>query len=228
MPAVAAASAPVHLIDASIYIFRAWFSIPDGFLDPAGRPTNAVYGFARFLCEFLEQTGSRHVAVAFDESLSQSHRNRIYPAYKANREPTPPDLERQFAWCKDLARSVGLPIYADRVYEADDLIATLAAQQRARGHPVRVITGDKDLAQLVGADDWWWDFARGRRLDAAGVFGHFGVRPEQIADFLALTGDAADNIPGVPGIGPKTAIALPDHWPPSSANTSRPRVWPAA
>lgn len=204
---------PVHLIDASIYIFRAWFSMPEDFADPHGRPTNAVYGFARFLCEFLEHTRSRHVAVAFDESLSSSFRNEIYPEYKANRDPAPADLERQFKWCKDLAGCLGLPLYVHDRYEADDLIAALSRYWRARGHAVAVVTGDKDLAQLLaGPEDSWWDFARRNRLDEGGVHLKFGVRPDQIADFLALTGDAVDNIPGVPGIGPKTAASLLAHF----------------
>jgi len=204
---------PVHLIDASIYVFRAWYSMPEDFADPHGRPTNAVYGFARFLCEFLEHTESRHIAVAFDESLSTSFRNEIYPDYKANRDPAPVDLERQFGWCKDLTRCLGLPVYVHDRYEADDLIASLARYWRRRGHPVCVVTGDKDLAQLVdGPEDAWWDFARNNRLDLGGVEARFGVRPGQIADYLALTGDPIDNIPGVPGVGPKTAAALLAHF----------------
>jgi 5'-3' exonuclease len=204
---------PVHLIDASIFVFRAWYSMPGEFADPHGRPTNAVYGFARFLCEFLEATASRHVAVAFDESLATSFRNELYPDYKANRDPAPEDLERQFKWCKDLVTCLGLPVYAHARFEADDLIAALSRYWRARGHPVTVVTGDKDLAQLlVQPEDSWWDFARRNRLDADGVKARFGVRPDQLADFLALTGDPIDNIPGVPGIGPKTAAALLAHF----------------
>ncbi|MCC5864229.1 MAG: flap endonuclease [Wenzhouxiangella sp.] len=204
---------PVYLVDASVYVFRAWFSMPDSFADHAGRPTNAVYGFARFLCELIEQTDARDLAVAFDESLTTSFRNEIYPDYKANRDPAPPDLERQFAWCKDLARHVGLPVYADKRFEADDLIASLAHHCRQQRRSVCVVSGDKDLAQLVASEhDEWWDFARRRRLNAHGIHEHFGVRPLQIPDFLALTGDSVDNIPGVPGIGPKTAAALLAHF----------------
>ena len=203
---------PAYLIDASLYIFRAWYSMPDRFADPAGRPTNAVYGFARFLCDLLEQTRASHVAVAFDESLTTSFRNEIYPDYKANREPAPEELKRQFAWCQDLGRALGLTVCSDSYFEADDLIATLASQCRERQQAVCVVTGDKDLAQLLVEDDHWWDFSRQRRLDRQGVFEHFGVHPHQIADFLALTGDAVDNIPGVPGVGPKTAGALLGHF----------------
>lgn len=203
----------VYLIDASIFIFRAWYSMPDAFADPRGRPTNAVYGFARFLCELMEQTEARHVAVAFDESLAQSFRNEIYPEYKANREPPPEELERQFAWCRDLTGCLGVPLYRHSRFEADDLIASLSRYWRRRGHPVSVVTGDKDLAQLVLApEDHWWDFGRNTRLNADGIFTKFGVQPRQIPDFLALTGDNVDNIPGVPGIGPKTASALLKHF----------------
>ncbi|MDT8439942.1 MAG: 5'-3' exonuclease H3TH domain-containing protein [Wenzhouxiangellaceae bacterium] len=208
-----AAPEPVDLIDASIYIFRAWHSMPDEFVDPSGHPTNAVYGFARFLCEFLENDQRHAVAVAFDQALEGSHRNRIYPDYKANRDPAPAELKRQFAWCQDLVRALGIPVYMHPEYEADDLIASLARHWRGRGHPIRVVTGDKDLAQLLDHPaDRWWDVARARRLDATGVHAHFGVHPQQIADFLALTGDKIDNIPGIPGVGPKTAAALLAHF----------------
>ncbi len=203
---------PVHLVDASVYVFRAWYSMPDDFADTSGRPTNAVYGYARFICELLEQTGSNHVAVAFDESLTTSFRNALYPEYKANREPAPPELERQFRWCRSLTECLGLPTYASPEFEADDLIGTLAEAWRARGHPLRIVTSDKDLAQLVGKADLWWDFARRRRLDADGILEKFGVPPSSIADYLALTGDSVDNIPGVPGVGPKTAAALIGHF----------------
>jgi 5'-3' exonuclease len=203
---------PVYLVDASVYLFRAWFSMPDDFVNGAGQPTNAVYGFSGFLCSLLEQTGAEHVAVAFDVSLASSFRNEIYPEYKANRDPAPEELKRQFDWARAVAEAMGLQCFADPRYEADDLIGTLAGYWQARGHPICVVTADKDLAQLVGKNDHWWDFSRNLKLDARQLTEKFGVEPRQMADYLALTGDAVDNIPGVPGIGPKSAAALLNHF----------------
>jgi 5'-3' exonuclease len=203
---------PVYLVDASIYVFRAWFSISDEFANSAGEPTNAVYGFTGFLCSLLEQTSAEHIGVAFDESLSKSYRNEIYPEYKANREPAPEELKRQFRWARDVAESMGLSCFADHRFEADDLIGTLAAHWRDRGHPVCIITSDKDLTQLVDKNDSWWDFTRNQKLSHSSIKEKFGVYPEQIADYLALTGDSVDNIPGVPGVGPKSAAALLSHF----------------
>jgi DNA polymerase-1 len=203
---------PVYLVDASIYIFRAWFSISDEFTNTAGEPTNAVYGFTGFLCSLLEQTAAQHIGVAFDESLTTSYRNEIYPEYKANRDPAPVELKRQFKWARDMAESMGLSCFGDDRYEADDLIGTLAEFWRDRGHPVCIISSDKDLAQLITKQDTWWDFSRNQKLSHAKIKDKFGVFPEQIADYLALTGDSVDNIPGVPGIGPKSAAALLSHF----------------
>ncbi len=203
---------PVYLVDASVYIFRAWFSMPDEFLNPAGQPTNAVYGFSGFLCSLLEQTGASHVAVAFDESLTTNYRTGIYPEYKANRDPAPEELKRQFAWARGVAEAMGLKCYADPMYEADDIIGTLSEHWRGQGYPVCVVTSDKDLTQLVRDGDYWWDFSRNQKLSPAGIEEKFGVTPEQIADYLALVGDSVDNIPGVPGVGPKSASALLKHF----------------
>ena len=201
-----------YLIDASIYIFRAWHSLPDQFHDPDGRPTNAVYGFARFLCELLEETSAEQIALAFDESLTKSFRNEIYPAYKANREPAPEALKRQFAWCREIAEALGIPCFSHHRYEADDLIGTLARQEREGGRGICIVSGDKDLAQLIRAGDVLWDYARQTRYDTAAIEQRFGVRPQQLADMLALAGDSVDNIPGVPGIGNKTAASLLRHF----------------
>jgi DNA polymerase-1 len=202
----------VYLIDASVYIFRAWFSMPEDFTNEQGQPTNAAYGFCGFLCSLLEQTSAQHVAVAFDESLTTSYRNEIFPEYKANRDPAPEDLKRQFQWARSIAEVMGLRCFADPRYEADDVIGTLAEHWRARGHTICLVSSDKDLAQLIRKGDQWWDYSRNRKLGEVQIEEKFGVSPEQIADYLALTGDAVDNIPGVPGVGPKSASALLQHF----------------
>lgn len=203
----------LYLVDASLYVFRAWHSLPaDEFLDADGWPANAVHGFARFLLELLERERPRHIAVAFDQSLESSFRNDLYPAYKANREPAPESLKRQFALCQQFTRALGLTVLTDNRYEADDLIGTLLTRQRADGYAGTVISADKDLSQLLTPGDIQWDYARQQRWDAAGVKERYGVHAHQIADYLGLTGDAIDNIPGVPGIGAKTAAALLEHF----------------
>lgn len=202
----------LHLVDASVYVFRAWFSMPDSFVNEEGEPTHAAYGFSGFLITLLERARPSHIAMAFDESLTTSFRNEIYPEYKANREPAPEDLKRQFAWCRELAEALGVNCFSDGRYEADDLIGTIAARARPHGSRVSIVSSDKDLAQLLEPGDELWDFARDRRTDYEGVSERFGVRPEQMADFLALTGDPVDNIPGVPGVGPKNAGALLAHF----------------
>ncbi len=199
---------PCYLIDASVYIFRAWFSLPPELRDPAGRPTNAVYGFAGFLCALLEETSAERIALAFDGPSEGNFRTALYPAYKANRAPTPDELKVQFPWCRELAEALGLACHSHPRYEADDLIGTLARIARADGARLVVVSSDKDLCQLLADGDHWWDHARKVRLNPAKVQEKFGVPPEWIADYLALAGDSVDNIPGIPGIGRKTAAQL--------------------
>lgn len=198
----------VYLIDASVYIFRAWFSMPPDLRDAEGNPTHAVYGFARFVGDLIERRQPRYLAVAFDESHGHGHRHALFPAYKANREPAPPELKRQFALCREFCRHLGVSEYASPEFEADDLIGTLATRVRAEGLRVTVVTRDKDLSQLVGPGDCFWDYSDAAEYAYEEIAGRFGVAPERMADYLALTGDAVDNIPGVPGVGPKTATAL--------------------
>jgi DNA polymerase I len=198
----------VYLVDASFFVFRAYYSIPDHMADVDGNPVNAVYGFARFICDLVERENPAHVAIAFDESLASSFRTRIYPQYKANREPAPPALKEQFARCRELCEHLGISTFGSAEYEADDIIGTLATRMRAAGFTATVVTRDKDLSQLIRVGDEFWDYMAGQRLGYADIANRFGVQPEKMADFLALTGDAVDNIPGVPGIGPKTATAL--------------------
>lgn len=198
------------LVDASVYIFRAFHSLPETLTDAAGAPANVVYGYTTFLCQLLAETRPPHVAVAFDESLTTSFRNDILPGYKANREQPPAVLVAQIGACRRLTGALGVATLSSPVYEADDLIGTLAAQA---AEPVTLVTSDKDLAQLLTRDgDVLWDYARDTRYDAPAIRQRFGIGPAQIPDYLALVGDPVDNIPGVPGIGAKTAAALLAHY----------------
>jgi len=201
-----------YLIDASIYIFRAWFSIPDDMMDADRNPTNALYGFARFLGDFLESEQPVYVSAAFDESVSENFRNQIYPKYKANREPAPPELKRQFQLCRKVTQALGVMDCGDAGFEADDLIGTMAAGMRKSGHPVTILTRDKDLLQVLQEGDRMWDYANGRTVHYHEVSAKIGVRAEQVVDYLALAGDSVDNIPGARGVGPKTAVQLLRHF----------------
>ncbi len=196
----------LFLVDSSIFVFKAWFT--EVRHDRRGRPNQAFVGFADFVCRLLTEQAPSRVVFAFDESLAQSARKAIYPAYKANRAPAPPELKRQFAWCRQWLDALGLANVSSRYWEADDLIGSLARYHRRAELPVAILTADKDLAQLVEDGDLWWSYLDGRQFDAAAIRKKFGVDPGQIAEQLALVGDKVDNIPGVPGIGPKTAARL--------------------
>ena len=132
----------VHLIDASFFVFRAWYSVGLEMTDGEGQPVNALYGFSRFLGDLLEEARPEHVAVAFDESLTTSFRNEIYPAYKKNREPAPPELKRQFKLCRELCRLLGVADFGSQTNEADDIIGTLAMRLRADGRASVLVTRD--------------------------------------------------------------------------------------
>jgi len=202
----------LYLVDASVFIFRAYYSVPIDVVDPEGNPVNAVHGFVRFLGDLIERESPQHIAVAFDESLEQSYRNEIYPAYKANREPAPAELKRQFGLCREFCRALGLAEFSSSRYEADDIIGTLAMRARAAGRPVTIVSRDKDLTQLVSRSDTYWDAIADVRYGYEDIEERFGAIPERMADFLALMGDAVDNIPGVPGVGRKTAARLLKHF----------------
>ncbi len=203
----------VHLIDALPYVFRAYFSLPSSMKDPQGRQVNAVRGYSEFLLRYLADEGPTHVACLFDESLTTSFRNDFFPAYKAQRELPPAELEAQLDACQRVSRALGIATWSDQRYEADDLIATLAVPLEKKGHQVVVVSADKDLAQLVGESVSFYDFAKSARYGPDEVKERWGVRPDQIVDFLGLAGDSVDNIPGVRGVGPKTAVALLNHFP---------------
>lgn len=200
--------ARIHLVDASPYIFRAYFSLPDSMRAPDGRPVNAVYGFAGTLLKMIDDESLTHCAIAFDRSLTTSFRNEIYPPYKQQRELPPADLERQLEDCERLVAALGFRHFSSQRYEAEDLLGSLVDPLLGAGHELVLVSSDKDLGQLVGERVTLYDLAKGEHLDAAAVEVKMGVPPELVADFLGLAGDAVDNIPGVPGIGKKSATAL--------------------
>ncbi len=202
----------VWLVDASPYIFRAYFSLPATLVGPTGEPVAAAYGFASFLLRLAETERPTHLGIAFDGSLTTSFRNELYPAYKAQRDLPPAALEAQLDACYELAEAFGAASLIDERYEADDLIGTLARRATDDGRSAVVVTSDKDLAQLVSERVSLLDFAAGARLGPAEVEAKLGVPPAKVADLLGLAGDAVDNIPGVPGVGLKTAAALLAHF----------------
>jgi len=186
--------------------------MPEDIVDGEGNPINAFYGFCRFIGDFLEKVKPNYIAVLFDESLETSFRSEIYPLYKANREPSPPELKKQFVKCKEFIDLLGLMSWSHPRYEADDLIGTLVRVGREEGRPSTILSRDKDLVQLIGKEDVFWDYSGKGKIKYDEIAGVFGVYPEQIADYLALAGDSVDNISGAPGVGKKTAIALLKHF----------------
>lgn len=200
---------PVLLVDASSYLFRAWFGVPDAFFDRRGRPLNAVVGFSRTLGQMLAASRPGAVAVAFDEALFSGFRHRLDPAYKANRALPDRSLAYQMRACRELVEGLGMTAVASGEFEADDLLATLAAKARRAGQPFLIASEDKDLAQLlVGAGDRLWQVARNRVLDRTTAAAWLGIDPVRLPELQALTGDAGDNIPGLPGFGPVSARAV--------------------
>ncbi|CAH2031819.1 DNA polymerase I [Trichlorobacter ammonificans] len=196
----------LYLIDGSSYLYRAYFAIKR-LSSPSGFPTNAIYGFTQMLLKLLKDYKPEHLAMVFDVGRV-TFRTELYPAYKANREEMPADLRQQLEPIRDLVRAFNIPVVELAGYEADDLIGTLAARWEASGGTVVVVTGDKDLMQIVTGRTTLLDTMKNTASDIPQVQERFGVGPEKVIDILGLAGDSSDNIPGVPGIGEKTAIKL--------------------
>ena len=203
-----------YLIDGSGYIFRAYYALPPLSRKSDGLPTGAVSGFCSMLFKLLEESRSdnsihkpTHFAVIFD-SARKNFRNEIYSEYKANRTEAPEDLAPQFEYIRKSVKAFNLPSIELLNYEADDLIATYAQQINKAGAKVTVISSDKDLMQLVSDRVRLYDPMKSKVLGEKEVFEKFGVKPNQVIDVQSLAGDSADNVPGVPGIGIKTASEL--------------------
>lgn len=196
----------LYLIDGSSYLYRAYFAIKR-LSSPNGFPTNAIYGFVQMLLKLLKDRKPEHLAMVFDVGRV-TFRTGLYPAYKANRAEMPDDLRQQVGPIRDLVRAFNIPVVELEGYEADDLIGTLAARWEAQGGNVVVVTGDKDLMQIVTGRTTLLDTMKNTTSDIPQVHERFGVGPDLVIDILGLAGDSSDNIPGVPGIGEKTAIKL--------------------
>lgn len=203
----------VHLFDGHVYIFRAYFSMPS-MTATDGTPCNAAYGFANTLIRYATEEDPTHVGVCFDAAMT-SFRNELEPEYKAQRGDPPDELEPQFDLCHEISVALGFATYEVDDYEADDLLGTIADEVVRRKGSARVLTTDKDLCQLVREDGRVvvHDLAKEKTFDADAVREKFGVSPHQIPDYLGLVGDTVDNLPGVPGIGAKSAAAVLQAFP---------------
>ncbi|MBF9001971.1 DNA polymerase I [Vibrio nitrifigilis] len=197
---------PLILIDGSSYLYRAFHAYP-GTMSNGDIPTNAIYGVVNMVRSMMRQFSSDRIAVVFD-AKGKTFRDDMYPEYKANRPPMPDDLRCQIEPLHNIIKALGLPLICESGVEADDVIGTLASQASKAGMPVLISTGDKDMAQLVDDNVTLINTMTNVVMDREGVIDKFGIPPELIIDYLALMGDKVDNIPGVPGVGAKTALAL--------------------
>jgi DNA polymerase-1 len=196
----------IYLIDGSAYIYRAYHAIR-GLSNSKGLPTNAVLGFTKMLLKLIEDRNPEYVGMFFDVK-GPTFRHEMFDAYKANRPPMPEDLSIQIPYIKDITKGFNIPVVEMSGYEADDLIGTLARKAEEAGFSVIMITGDKDFMQLVTDKSIIWDPMKEKTIDSDFIKDTYGLEPRQMVDVMGLSGDSADNIPGVPGMGPKTSLAL--------------------
>jgi 5'-3' exonuclease len=221
---------PSLLIDASIYVFQYYFAMPDNwFSKKESWPTAAVYGYTTFLINLLKDQQPKRIAVCFDESLESCFRNKIYADYKSSRALPDEALAFQLNACKKVTQLLGIKTFASKTFEADDLLGSLYHRLRRSSVAIAVLTRDKDLCQLIKREqDFLWDYSasanvnnndqqteikqKGIKYFPQDIVDKFGVHPHQMSDYLALVGDASDDIPGVPGVGKVTAQLLLKHF----------------
>lgn len=201
---------PLYLVDGSGYIFRAYYAVQP-LSNSKGLPTNALFGFSRMLTKLLRDVSAKYIAVTFDRG-EKTFRHEKYELYKANRAECPTDLVPQMPYFRSLVSAYGIQVLEQSGVEADDIIATIVERKSSPDQPIIIVSGDKDLCQLVTTNVTVWDAMRDIHYDPAGVEAKFGVKPEQIIDLLALIGDTSDNVPGISGIGPKTATQVLQHF----------------
>jgi len=196
----------IYVVDGSSFIYRAYHALPE-LITAKGQPTNAIYGFTTMMLKLIEDEQPEYIAVAMD-ARRPTWRDKIYPEYKANRPPMPEDLVQQLPYFTQILEALGVPFLHQEGYEADDLIATLVREAREKRFAAVIISGDKDLMSLVGDSVVMNDTLKGKIYTVLEVEKKFGVSGEQLLDLLALAGDKSDNVPGIKGVGPKTAVAL--------------------
>ena len=196
-------SQAVYIIDAMNYIYRAYHSIPDSITAPSGMLTNAVLGYLRTLLRIVKEHNPGHMVAAFEKD--SSFRSAMFTGYKANRKAMPDRLVPQIDYCRQITEAIGVTCLEADDFEADDVIGTVAVRMSELGYAAVIVSGDKDMSQLVCGGIRVYDMAKEVWLDEKGVHNKFGVTPSQIPDLLALHGDSIDNIPGVTGVGEKTA-----------------------
>ncbi|MBN2032215.1 MAG: hypothetical protein JW836_02985 [Deltaproteobacteria bacterium] len=196
----------VYLVDGSSYVYRAYHAIKN-LSNSQGLPTNAIFGFSRMTLKLLEDKNPRFMAVVLD-AKGPTFRHEIFKDYKANRPPMPEDLQVQLPYIKKILEGLNLKCVERKGYEADDVIATLAREGEEKGYGVVIISGDKDFRQILSPAVSLWDTMKDSLLDYDTFQKEYGLRPDQIIDVMGLSGDVSDNIPGVRGVGEKTAINL--------------------
>lgn len=200
-----------YIIDGHSYCYQAFYAITARLTTPDGKPVNAVYGFTRMLQKLLREHHPEYIAVVFDTKCT-THRHTNYSDYKANRKPTPDELQVQIPLIYKIVRAYNIPIYAVKGYEADDIISTLVKKISDRHIEVVIVTADKDMEQLLSPQVKIYHARKDMIIDQEVLLKEKGIRPDQVVDVLALSGDAVDNVPGVPGIGSKTALELIQKW----------------
>ena len=196
----------IYLIDGNSYVYRAYYAIR-GLTNSKGFPTNAIYGFTTMLLKIIREKKPDSIVVSFD-SPEPTERHRIFEAYKAQRPETPGDLIEQFPYIRKMVAALNIKVYEIPGYEADDILGTLAKKAALHGAHVFIVTGDKDMLQIVNDQIKVYDPMKDKVFDEAYVREKYGVGPGRITEYMALTGDAIDNIPGIKGIGEKTAREL--------------------
>ncbi len=195
-----------YLLDGSSYIYRAFFAIPH-LSTSSGLPTNATLGFTNMLLKMLKDKSPEYMAVVFD-AKGPTFRHEAYKPYKITRPAMPHNLSAQIVSIKEIVDGLNILMIEVEGYEADDIIATICQKMAGKRYKINIVTGDKDLIQLVSEDVILWDSMKNKITDLSKVREKFGIEPPQLPDVLGLAGDSIDNIPGVPGIGEKTAIKL--------------------